>query len=474
MDHWRYGQFAMNSVIKNDLETISEILDDVKNYGLDFLQNLQELTTYATTQEKPQGSLPEKGIGTAETLELFRNNYQQLIVASAGPRYWGFVTGGTTPAGIAGDWLTSVFDQNTQSTKGAGDVSAIIEKETIRLLMQLFNLPQHFDGGFVTGATMSNFTGLAVARQWAGAKSGRNIAREGMQGDVVVMSATPHSSVIKSLSMLGFGSNNLVHVKTLEDREAIDIQDLEGKLEQYRGRNIILNCSAGTVNTVDFDDLKSIAVLKEKHGFWMHVDAAFGGFAACSPAHENLLDGWEHADSITVDCHKWLNVPYESAVILVDKKHAALQVETFQNSNAPYLGNPEENFSYLNFLPENSRRFRALPAWFSLMAYGKSGFQSVVENSITCANVLGEYLNNNALFQLVAPVRLNVVCFSLKNNPDKNHEFLRLLNSRGKVFMTPTNLSGALCIRAAFVNFRTAEKDIKLAIEEMEAVSALI
>jgi glutamate/tyrosine decarboxylase-like PLP-dependent enzyme len=474
MDNGQYGQLTMNSILKNDLETISGILDDVKNYGVDFLQNLPELTTYATTQDKPQGSLPEKGIGTAEALELFRKNYQQLIVASAGPRYWGFVTGGTTPAGIAGDWLTSVFDQNTQSTNGAGDVSAIIEKETIRLLMQLFNLPQHFDGGFVTGATMSNFTGLAVARQWAGAKSGRNIAREGMPGDILVMSATPHSSVIKSLSMLGFGSNNMVYVKTLEDREAIDIQDLEVKLEQYRGRSIILNCSAGTVDTVDFDDLKSLAALKEKYGFWMHVDAAFGGFAACSPAHENLLDGWENADSITVDCHKWLNVPYESAVILVDQKHAVFQAETFQNSNAPYLGNPAENFSYLNFLPENSRRFRALPAWFSLMAYGKSGFQSVVENSIARASELGKYLNKSGLFQMVAPVRLNVVCFSLKRYPDKNHEFLRLLNSRGKVFMTPTNLLGTSSIRAAFVNFRTTEKDIELAIEEMETVYALI
>jgi glutamate/tyrosine decarboxylase-like PLP-dependent enzyme len=197
------------------------------------------------------------------------------------------------------------------------------------------------------------------------------------------LTATPHSSAIKCLSLLGIGSNNIIKVKTLDgNREAIDTADLENKMNQLGGEPLILISSGGTVNTVDFDDFPAINKLREKYNFWWHIDAAFGGFAVCSSTHKHLVKGWENADSITIDCHKWLNVPYESAVFFVKEKHNILQTETFQNSNAPYLGNPLENFSYLNLLPENSRRLKALPVWFSLNAYGKKGYQDIVENCI--------------------------------------------------------------------------------------------
>jgi glutamate/tyrosine decarboxylase-like PLP-dependent enzyme len=270
-----------------------------------------------------------------------------------------------------GDWLTAVYDQNTQAINGNGDISAHIELETIRLLLDLFQLPPTFFGGFVTGATMSNFTCLAVARQWVGRQKKLDIAREGLSGHMKILSATPHSSSIKSLAMLGLGSNNLVKLQTVEgNREAMDMVDLEEKLKAMNNEPCIVISSGGTVNTVDFDDMKEIARLKTKFNFWWHIDAAFGAFAACSPDHYHLLEGWEGADSITVDCHKWLNVPYDSAIFLVKQSHRLLQVESFQNSNAPYLGDPLDKFSYMNFLPENSRRLRALPAWFTLNAYG--------------------------------------------------------------------------------------------------------
>jgi glutamate/tyrosine decarboxylase-like PLP-dependent enzyme len=460
----------MNFELKNDLAALPEILEEVKKLSIDFLSRLDNVPTSVKGLKIVSSTLPDSGYGAKNALEIFSEHYSNLMVSAAGPRYWGYVVGGVTPAALAGDWLTSTFDQNTQSLKGSGDVSAMLEIETIRLMLQLFDLPESFNGGFVTGATMSNFTSLAVGRQWAGNKSGRDIARAGMSGEIFVMAATPHSSVIKSLSMLGFGSSNLVKIKTLDGREAVDVTDLESKLIEHSGRSVIVTCNAGTVNTVDFDNLAEIVRLKEKYNFWLHVDAAFGGFAACSPKHKYLLSGWELADSITIDCHKWMNVPYDSAIFLIAKIHEKLQIETFQNSNAPYLGDPSENFSYLNFLPENSRRFRALPAWFSLIAYGKNGYQWIVENSISCARSLAGYIESSSQFELAAPVRLNVVCFTLKNEPGRNQEFLNMLNERGKVFMTPSSLNGKTCIRAAFVNFRTSEKDIYIAIEEIEAV----
>lgn len=395
------------------------------------------------------------------------------MVSSPGPRYWGFVTGGSTPASIVGDWLAAVYDQNVQSVTSQGGNSALIEFETINLLLQLLELPDTFLGGFVTGATMSNFTCLGVARQWFGKQFGKDFAKNGISETINVFSATPHSSSIKTLSMLGIGSQNYTLIKTIEgNREAIDILDLERKMEMLNGAPVILVSSAGTVNTADFDDFVSILKLKEKYNFWWHIDAAFGGFAAVSDKYKHFVKGWEGADSITIDCHKWLNVPYESAFYLIKKQHIALQIETFQNSNAPYLGNPLENFNYLNVLPENSRRLRALPVWFSLLAYGKEGFQDIVENSVSLALDFGNALSNEGNFKLLAPVYLNNVCFTLKgeDNQEKVSQFLTNLNDTGKVFMTPTVYQDIKGIRASFVNWRTTKEDVVEVVNLMNSV----
>lgn len=463
----------MNEQLKYDLTNLDTLLEEVKLQGLNFLKNIGERQTSTDLTFIENSNLNEIGLGGQNTLKLFNEKIENLIVSSTGSRYWGFVTGGSTPASIMGDWLTTIYDQNTQSTKGQGDISAIIEIETIKLLLDLLELPKDFLGGFVTGATMSNFTCLAVARQWYGKEIGKNFAKDGVSEKVIILSALPHSSAIKSLSMLGIGSKNFDKVKvTAGNRETIDIEDLELKIKELNGQPFILITSAGTVNTVDFDDFQAIAKLKEKHNFWWHIDGAFGAFAVCSPKYKHLMKDWESADSITIDCHKWLNVPYESAFFLVKEKHKNLQMETFQNSNAPYLGNPLDDFNYLNFLPENSRRLKALPVWFSLIAYGKKGYQEIVENSVEMAQLFGQFIEDNKNFELLAPVRLNNVCFTLfgNENQEKVSTFLTLLNSTGKVFMTPTVYNGKKGIRASFVNWRTNETDIEIVKMEMKKI----
>lgn len=453
------------SILNTDLEKLEEILNQVNQQGFDYLSRLNNRPTASTHHVEMQHDLAEEGLGAINTLQQFNQRFEPLIVASSGPRYLGFVTGGTTPAAIAGDWLASIYDQNTQSAKGSGDVSANIELETIQLLLSLFNLPKSFFGGFVTGATLSNFTCLAVARQWIGKQTGKNYARDGISDRINVLSATPHSSSVKSLAMLGIGSNNVIEVKIHSgNREAIDVADLELRIKALNGEAFILISSAGTVNTVDFDDFEAIYALKQKYNFWWHIDAAFGGFAACSPKYQHLLKGWEYADSITVDCHKWLNVPYESAVFFVKEAQQMLQVETFQNSNAAYLGNPLENFSFLNFLPENSRRLKALPAWFTLKSYGKTGYREIVEHSVDMALLFANFIEHHDQFELLAPVRLNTVCFTLKEESVVS-DFLNKLNATGKVFMTPTTYHNRKGIRAAFVNWRTTETDIELVVQ---------
>lgn len=467
----------MNSILQHDLNDFENILHTTKQYGINFLNNLENIPTTNNYSIDPKKELNEQGLGSLGALEEFKNRLAPLLVSSPGPRYWGFVTGGSTPASIAGDWLASVYDQNTQAVTAQGGNSALIEFEAIHLLLQLLELPESFLGGFVTGATMSNFTSLAVARQWFGKQFGKDYAKNGISERINILTAMPHSSAVKSLSMLGIGSQNYTLVKTIEgNREAIDIADLEENIKKLNGEPFILISSAGTVNTADFDDFEAISKLREKHNFFWHVDAAFGGFAAVSEKHKHLVQGWEGADSITIDCHKWLNVPYESAFYLIKKEHINLQIETFQNSNAPYLGNPLENFNYLNVLPENSRRLRALPVWFSLTAYGKEGFCDIVEKSTSLALHFGNALIEDGNFELLAPIRLNNVCFTLKEdeNQDKVSHFLTKLNDRGKVFMTPTFYNNRKGIRASFVNWRTTENDIKIVIQEMREVASEI
>lgn len=460
----------MDRRLESDFKNIAGLLEPVKQQGIDFFNQLGERPTSIKHTSPEYRKLDDEGLGGLEALNFFNQRFEHLIVGSSGPRYWGFVTGGSTPAATAGDWLATIYDQNTQAIKGHGDNSAAIEMETIKLILDLFDLPENFLGGFVTGATMSNFTSLAVARQWIGKELGKDMAKEGVSGNIKIFSAVPHSSILKCLSMLGIGSDNVSKVKVLEgNREAIDTDDLEQRIRELNGQPFILVSSAGTVNTVDFDDFQTIAVFKEKYNFWWHIDGAFGAFAACSPDHKYLLNGWEKADSITVDCHKWMNVPYENAFFLIKEKHRTLQMETFQNSNAPYLGDPLDNFNYLNFLPENSRRLKALPVWFSLRAYGKKGYRHIVENSIKMANLFDGYVNRNAKLQLLAPTRLNNVCFTLRDdaNQDAVQHFLTALNDTGKVFLTPTVYNGRKGIRASFVNWRTTERDIEIAANEI-------
>jgi glutamate/tyrosine decarboxylase-like PLP-dependent enzyme len=461
----------MPTVIQQDLQQLPGILQQALQLSVDYLNKLNEWPTSLTPESINWPGLPDDGMGALATQKMFEAVFYKQLVASSGPRYWGFVTGGTTPAAIAGDWLSTVFDQNTQSTTGVGDCSAILEMQTIKMLLQLFKLPDHFMGAFVSGATMSNFSALAVARQWVGHQQGYDIALKGMSQPIKIFSAAPHSSALKALAMLGIGSEQITKIDLLQGREAMDINALEKVLLNNNGAPCIVLASGGTVNSVDFDDFEALHKLHKKYNFWLHIDAAFGAFAACSPLYEHLLKGWQFADSITIDFHKWLNVPYDSAMIFTRKEHARLQMQSFQNAAAPYLGDPEEQFSYLNFVPENSRRFRALPVWFSLMAYGKTGYKNIVEDNIRLANELADALVNTNYFQLAAPVRLNTVCFALQPYyaaQIDQHKLLQAINATGKVFMTPSAYHGKPCIRAALVNYRTSAEDIQLAVSSIK------
>ena len=435
----------------------SDVLDATTRYAASILASLPTRPVVPGGEATAAGDPPPaSGIGFAGALELFARRWAPGFSASAGPRYLGFVTGGSTPAAIAGDWLAAVFDQNPAASDGSS--APELERETVRWLASALGLGDAHTGAFVTGATMSNFVGLALGREWLGERAGVSVAEAGVTalGTVKVYSGAPHSSTYKALSMLGLGRDSLRLVPTLPDREAIDVARLAAELD---GTPAIVVANAGTVNTADFDDLRALVDLRSRTPFWLHVDAAFGGLAALSPAFAHLADGLADADSICVDLHKWLNVPYDAAVQFTRRRD--LQVEVFRNS-AAYLGTPTGNPDFVHLTPENSRRLRALATWFALTAYGQDGHRRIVERTVELAHQLGDLLADTPGVRLLAPVRLNVVCFTLTDSPTPQRvaEVARRIASGGETFLTPTVYNGQPALRAAFGNWRTRPPDL--------------
>lgn len=405
------------------------------------------------------------GAGLSATVDEFVDRWLPGFSGSSGPRYFGFVTGGATPAALFGDWLTSLLDQNAMGT--ADSIAPQLEAEALSLFRDLIDLPGEYTGSFVTGATMANFVGLSIARQWLGEQYGVDVAQEGVQAlpaRVAILSGAPHSSLFKAMAMAGLGRNNLQQIATLPQREAIDIDALEEAL-RLMAEPCVVVANAGTVNSTDFDDLRAIIELKHRYRFWLHVDAAFGGYAACSARYRFLVDGLNEADSIAIDAHKWLNVPYDSALQFTRRQD--LQNRVFNNS-ASYLPAAYSPTNFVHMTPENSRRLRALPVWFTLQAYGREQYADMIERHCALARELSDWLMADPGFELLAQPKLNGLCFALRlpggfASEDVHHAYLQHLVEDGRVFMTPTRYLGRPAIRVSISNWRTERVDIEIA-----------
>ncbi|MFE2408192.1 pyridoxal phosphate-dependent decarboxylase family protein [Kitasatospora sp. NPDC059408] len=448
----------MHPELAADLDRLPALLEETRQRAVAFLGGLDERPVVTAPEEPAPVRLGDGGgIGLRAALAEFGERWEPRLSASAGPRYFGFVTGGATPAALAGDWLTAVADQNSNSS--LDPAGQHLERETVGWLRELFGLSDAHTGTFVSGATMSNTVGLAIAREWLGERLGVDVAEDGAGalGRVRVLSASAHSSIAKALSVLGLGRSALTAVPTLPGREAVDLAALERALAEADGPCVVV-ANAGTVNTVDFDDLRAIAALRERYDFWLHVDGAFGAFAALTPEHAGLVAGLDLADSVCVDLHKWLNVPYDSAVQFTRRRD--LQARVFQNS-AAYLGPLGEHPDLVHLTPENSHRLRALAAWFTLRAYGRAGHREIVERCVAGARALGEAVAGIDGLRLLAPVRLNVVCFTLADDPTAERLAGLAAGVAGEAFFTPTRYAGVPALRAAFSNWRTTEADVR-------------
>src|ERR687896_318930 len=264
------------------------------------------------------GELPQHGDGALTAVTELARLAREAATRSSGPRFFHFVIGGTTPAALAADWLTSALDQNVAAWV-ASPFGTRIEQVAIDWLRQLFRLPPEFAGVLVTGGTMANFTCLAAAREWCAEQAGFDAAEEGLSGAPqipVLSSGYVHASAMKSLALLGVGRAN-VHKLSRDARGRIDLGALADRLASLDGGPAIVIANAGEVNAGDFDPIEEMAELADRHGAWLHVDGAFGLFARLSPRTEALTAGAERASSVSSDGHKWLNVPHDCGFAFV-------------------------------------------------------------------------------------------------------------------------------------------------------------
>ncbi len=393
---------------------VFEALQQVVVAANDYLRSLPDRLVYDPAQESLLrdlgGPLPEEGMRTKAAVEKLLRVGTATATASAGPRFFHFVIGGSTPAALAADWTVSMLDQNA-FVRASSRFADAAETVVLGWLRDLVGLPAKWGGALAASATFANFTGLGLATHWWGERLGVDTVSKGLAGlprMPVISGGYVHPSSRKALQMLGHGKDT-VEVFSRDGVGRIDLSAVQRRLSELDGPAVIIG-TAGEPNAGDFDPVADLADLAERHGAWLHLDAAFGLFAALSPRTAHLTAGMERADSIAADAHKWLNVPYESGFVLVrDPQRLG---PAFGMPGAAYLPGPDDPRGGYGLLgPESSRRARALPIWATLAAYGRQGHQAMVERHCDLAGYLAGLVDAAPDLERLADVPLNVVCF---------------------------------------------------------------
>jgi glutamate/tyrosine decarboxylase-like PLP-dependent enzyme len=371
-------------------------------------------------------------------------------VAMAGPRFFGFVIGGALPAALAANWLVSAWDQNA-GLFAATPVGTVLEEVSLAWLTDVLGLPAGTGAGFVTGGTMANFTALAAARDSVLRHAGWDVERDGLFGApavTVVVSAEAHPSLRKALGMLGLGRDRVVSVPVDDQGRMIADQmpPLDGPA--------IVCIQAGNVNTGAFDPAGPICAIAHAAGAWVHVDGAFGLWAAASPELAHLAAGFGDADSWATDAHKWLNVPYDSGIAFV-RDPATLRAA--MGLTAAYL--PEgKHREPAQYTPELSRRARGVEIWAALKSLGRTGLAEMIERDCRCAARFADGLRA-AGYEILNEVVLNQVLVSF-GPAELTTRVIEAVQAEGTCWCGPTLWQGRTAMRISVSSWRTTEADV--------------
>jgi len=396
-------------------------------------------------------TLPASPSDPTDVLALLDDIGSPATVATTGGRYFGFVIGGTLPAALAANWLAGAWDQNAGFSV-MSPVAAKLEEIVLEWIVDVLGLPRESGGGFGTGTTMANFSGMAAARTALLARAGWNVEEDGLFGAPpirVVVGEEVHVSLVKALGLLGLGRSRVIRVPTDGQGRMI-----ASALPVLDDRTLVC-IQAGNVNTGVFDPAKEICARAREAGAWVHVDGAFGLWAAASPRYRHLLDGVSDADSWAIDCHKWLNVPYDSGVAVVRRRE---HLRKAMAMTAAYLqaGAKREPCDYT---PEASRRARGIELWAALRSLGREGLQALIEKDCRLARVFAERLRQ-AGFEVLNEVVLNQVLVSFGSD-EETRRIVAGVQNEGTCWCGGTQWHGRAAMRISVSSWVTNEEDVE-------------
>lgn len=452
----------MISENKSRNKNMNQLLEKTKNISIEYLESLKNRRVYPDKETLNQlkmftESLPEKPTSAEEVIEYLNKFGSPSAVASAGGRYFGFVIGGSVPASLAANWLAGTWDQNG-GLSVTSPVNAAIEKVTSDWLVDLLPVAKEATAGFVTGVTMANFCGLAAARHSILKKLGWNVEADGLFNAPeikVVIGEEAHGSLLKALNLVGFGYNRVIKVP-VDDQGRI-ITDLIPELDD----KTIVCLQAGNVNSGSFDPADKIIPLAKQKGAWIHVDGAFGLWAGVSDKYSFLTKGIEKADSWATDSHKWLNVPYDSGIVIVKD---AENLRAAMSMTGDYLDQSGERVPY-QYTPELSRKARAIEIWAAIKSLGRIGVADLIERTCSHASRFARGIKD-AGYQILNDVVINQVLVSFGSD-EATKKVVEEIQKDGTCWMGLTNWRGKTAMRISVSSWATTEDDVE---ESLEAI----
>jgi glutamate/tyrosine decarboxylase-like PLP-dependent enzyme len=452
-----------------------ELLRRTSEIAADFLEALDERPVFPAVMPDQLDvatftTLPEEPSDALDVLDAVATAVEPGVVATAGPRYFGFVTGGALPATVAVDWLLSTWDQSN-GLYAAGPSVTIAEQVAARWTKEVLGLPNGASLAFVTGCQMAHVTCLAAARHAVLERAGWDVASDGLWGAPrvsVVAGVHRHVTVDRAIRLLGMGTSSIVVVPAdAEGRMRADA--LRDTLDTLRAP-VIVCTQAGEVNTGSFDPLREIADASAEAGAWLHVDGAFGIWAAASASRRSLIDGHDRADSWAFDAHKWLNVPYDCGVAVCahpDAHRAAMRL------TAAYLRATGEEQNPADLTPEASRRARGLTVYAALRSLGRRGVTALVDRCCDRATQFAESITVLPGCEVLNGVVLNQVLFRFADD-ETTHAVLARVQESGEAWMGGTVWNDRAAIRLSVSNWRTTQADIDRTVAAFEAALATV
>lgn len=403
------------------------------------------------------GRLPERGEDPAAVIDALVAGADPGLVASSGPRHFGFVIGGALPAALAADWVVSAWDQ-CAAFHALSPSAAAIEEITSAWLLDLLGLPDTASVGFVTGGQGANTTCLAAARHAVLARTGWDVGKRGLMGAPsirILCGEQAHATIYTALRLLGLGADTAVRIAT-DDQGRMQPDALSAALAGGEGPAIVC-AQAGNVATGAFDAFDRIADACADHDAWLHVDGAFGLWAAASPSTSHLTRGVERADSWAVDAHKWLNVPYDGAMAIVADPDAHVAA---MGLAGPYLVVDPGQRNNTNYVPESSRRARAVPVYAAIRSLGRAGVADLISRNCAQARRMADRLARLPGADILNDVVLNQVLVRLPGGDDANRAAVAAIQRDGTCWLGGTTWNNEYVLRISMSNWATTDADI--------------